>query len=87
MRKHAAIVITLILTAAMAFGQFLDRRLVDSSGLYEVRINLKSGFMDREGRLVIRPMFDEVGFFSQGLAAARLQRLWGYIDTAGRWVI
>jgi len=87
MKKHIGIVVILILTAAAAFGQVLDRRLADSSGLYEVRINLKSGFIDREGRMVIRPLFDEVGFFSEGLAAARLQRFWGYIDTAGRWVI
>jgi hypothetical protein len=87
MRKYIAIVTALILTAAAAFGQVPDRKLADSSGLYEVRINLKSGFIDREGRLVIRPLFDEVGFFSEGLAAARLQRFWGYIDTAGRWAI
>jgi hypothetical protein len=79
--------LVLCLCVPSFWGQVYDRSLENSSGLYEVRINLKSGFMDREGRLVIRPQFDQVGFFSEGLCAARLQRLWGYIDTAGRWAV
>ena len=43
--------------------------------------------MDATGRLAIPPQFAEARRFSEGLAAVRAGRLWGYIDSAGRWRI
>ncbi len=53
------------------------------------------GCYDRNGKLVIRPKYDDVGNFSEGLArvnrGAKLGRQgggkWGYVDTSGREVI
>ena len=38
-------------------------------------------------RLVIFPKFSLVGSFSQGLAAARQDDGWGFIDQRGNWVV
>ena len=58
--------------------------------------NAPSGFIDRQGRIVIEPTFAEVGHFSDGLAPVRLEKTegvwgrgdrWGYIDRTGKFVI
>jgi len=49
----------------------------------------KYGFIDRSGRMVIKPQFDWVSQFSDGLAVATLtpDGPSGFIDTTGRFVI
>ena len=36
---------------------------------------------------MIKPQFDEVGSFSEGLAAVRIGENWGFINKAGEVVI
>jgi len=55
--------------------------------LIEIGINRKRGFIDNSGKLVIRPMFEFVWDFSEGLAPACLHEKWGYIDKTGKIVI
>ncbi|WP_045046546.1 WG repeat-containing protein [Rouxiella chamberiensis] len=45
------------------------------------------GFLDNRGQLVIKPVFEQVGDFHYGLAAAKLKGKWGYIDATGKWAI
>ena len=45
------------------------------------------GFIDQQGQLVIGATFDDVGPFSEGLAAVNKGGKWGYIDTNGKMVI
>ncbi len=45
------------------------------------------GFLDNHGQLIVKPIFDQVGDFHYGLAAAKLNNKWGYIDNSGKWVI
>lgn len=45
------------------------------------------GFLDRTGRVVIPCAFESVGDFVGGIAPARAEKKWGYIDTRGTWVI
>lgn len=45
------------------------------------------GFLDRNGRLAIRPIFEDVGDFHHGLAAVKWQGKWGFIDTRGRMAV
>lgn len=47
----------------------------------------KFGLIDRQGNWVIYPQFDLLLPFSEGLAAACLNRKCGYIDKEGNWVI
>ena len=45
------------------------------------------GFLDGQGRLAVKPIFDQVGDFHHGLAAVQWQGKWGYIDARGRMAI
>ncbi|HEV2835804.1 MAG TPA: WG repeat-containing protein [Pyrinomonadaceae bacterium] len=69
----------------------VDYQLSDDSnfseGLAAVRIGNKFGYIDREGRVRIRPQFDEAHKFSGGRARVRLNRNNGYIDKTGQMVI
>lgn len=64
---------------------------VDSAGtdsLYRVQEKGKWGFINRDGKFVIKPQFDDCFYnFSDGLAAVEIGRKWGYIDEIGRTVI
>ncbi len=53
---------------------------------YEAPVH-KWGFMAPTGDLVIKPMYDDVGTFSEGLAAVCKGGKWGYIDKKGKMVI
>ncbi|MDF1893486.1 WG repeat-containing protein [Rahnella contaminans] len=45
------------------------------------------GFLDNQGQLVIKPVFEDVGDYHYGVAAAKQQGKWGFIDTTGNWLI
>ncbi|HUR29863.1 MAG TPA: WG repeat-containing protein [Saprospiraceae bacterium] len=45
------------------------------------------GFINLEGKLVIEADFDDVGPFSEGIAAVNKNGKWGYINTTGEMII
>lgn len=45
------------------------------------------GYIDKTGREVIAPKYDDAISFQDGLAPVKLNRRWGYIDKTGREVI
>jgi len=45
------------------------------------------GFLDNQGQLVIKPVFEQVGDYHFGAAAAMQQGKWGFIDLTGNWLI
>ena len=47
----------------------------------------KYGFIDSSGKYVIQPLFEDARPFSEGLAAVRLNKRWGYIDKSGEMKI
>ncbi len=47
----------------------------------------KRGFVDSSGKFVIRPQYDDVKPFSEGLAAVKINGRWGFVDTAGSLVV
>lgn len=47
----------------------------------------KIGFVDKSGKVVINPQFDEARSFSEGLAAVCQNKKWGFIDKSGKIII
>ena len=45
------------------------------------------GFIDKTGKIRIKPQFDIADDFSEGLAAVSIGEKWGFIDHSGRVVI
>jgi hypothetical protein len=56
-------------------------------GLWRITVGGKSGYMDRAGRVVIKPQWDDVQFWSEGLAWALRERKGGFIDKTGKVVV
>jgi WG containing repeat len=54
---------------------------------YKVRIGGKFGYIDKQGKLVIKPAFDDARKFRDGLAPVNVGDKWGYIDKSGKTVI
>lgn len=47
----------------------------------------RSGFIDIKGEWAISPLFDDVGWFAEGLAPVSNNGLWGYVNRKGELVI
>jgi len=56
-------------------------------GLWRVSVDNKWGFVDKQGNVVVRPQFEDVGVFGEGLASVEIDGKWGYIDKQGTLVI
>lgn len=52
-----------------------------------VCIKGKWGFVDKDGKTVIEPQYEDAHSFSNGLAAVKKDKLWGYIDINNEMVI
>jgi hypothetical protein len=63
------------------------RQAIDDVALAPAMSGHRWGFLDNHGQLVIKPVFEQVGDYHYGLAAAKQQGKWGYIDTTGNWAI
>ena len=53
----------------------------------EVKMASKYGFIDKSGKVVIEPQFDNAEPFSEGLACVEKDGKWGFIDKSGKMVI
>ena len=51
-----------------------------------MQIGVTFAFVDKTGAVVLRPRFDYVDMFSEGLAVARTRDRLGYIDRTGAYV-
>jgi len=83
MRKTTLTVFLLLLAAWPGFGG--EPREAD--GFYRILRGGKWGYMDRGGKVVIEPAYDQVLSFSEGLAPVRVGKLWGYTDRNGKVAI
>lgn len=55
--------------------------------LWPIKQNNRFGYINRNGKMVIRPQFTEVRAFSENLAAVMRKGKWGFINTHGRTVV
>ena len=70
----------------MAPHQTIDSK--DNNELYPLQIGYKNwGYVNKSGRVVIEPIFQNAEFFHGNLARVRIDRKWGVIDKTGRFVI
>lgn len=60
-----------------------------NEGLAAIRVwhLAKFGFIDKTGKIVIQPIFDAAGDFSEGLARVKIGEKWGFVDKTGKVVI
>jgi hypothetical protein len=62
----------------------IPTKRVGAGPLFQIVRNGKWGFMDRTGRVVVAPAFDDERDFFHGLAAVEMrQGQWGFIDEKG----
>ncbi len=61
--------------------------VVMADDLFRVVQNSKWGYIEKSGKIVIKPRFDDSRPFSEGLAAVRVDDRWGYIDKSGKIII
>jgi serine/threonine-protein kinase len=54
---------------------------------FPIQLGGKTGFVDRTGKVIINPQYDEVGAFAGGFAWIKMDRRYGYIDRTGRIVV
>jgi hypothetical protein len=64
-----------------------DGQAKASTRLFRILQDKKFGFMDRSGKVVIKPQFDDAEDFSEGLALVVINRTKEFIDEAGKVVI
>ncbi len=57
------------------------------SARFLIRVDGKSGYIDRTGAVVIPPQYEAAGEFSEGLAAVKVGASYGAIDPAGKLVV
>ena len=51
-----------------------------TNGFARVKILNKWGFVDKRGRYLIQPQYDEVRNFKENLARVKIGKLWGFVD-------
>ena len=52
-----------------------------------MRVGEKYGYIDKTGKIILKPQFDFAGRFSDGLALIRVGSEYGYIDRSGEFII
>lgn len=57
------------------------------AGLFWIREDGKYGYIDKTGKVVIAPQYENTMGFNEGLAATKLNGKYGFIDKKGNWAI
>lgn len=52
-----------------------------------VRVGKKWGFLDMKGNEVVKPKYDYVKDYKEGLAAVTIDGKWGFVDKMGNEII
>lgn len=58
--------------------------VVHQDALFPISKAGKWGYIDRSGKVIVAPRYDQAFEFSDGLGAVREGKLWGYLDSSGQ---
>src|SRR5215813_5880485 len=58
-----------------------------SKRLFLIFVNDKVGYIDKAGKIIVEPHYEDSWGFHEGLARVRTSDKWGYIDETGAMVI
>lgn len=90
-RRFASFLFIVTLLSVTSCAQAQRKQKIESSDLYIIIQNKKFGFIDSQGRIVVKPQFQWARRFKEGLAAVLIVDKDAYktafIDTSGRIVI
>lgn len=78
---------SILISAGVLILAFRPATGQKGAALFPIIENGKYGYIDRTGKVIIKPQFDTAKRFSEGLARVRVDNKWGFIDPAGRIVI
>jgi hypothetical protein len=67
--------------------QQFDEVGVCHNGMVKVRTGIKWGYVNREGKIVINPKFDNAEDFSEDMTGVKIGNKWGFIDKTGNMLI
>ncbi len=77
--------ICLLMLTSVSYGQ--QKKTDESTPLFRIEQNGKWGFIDKTGKVVIEPQFDDAWLFREGgLASVKIGDKHGYIDKTGKYV-
>lgn len=77
-------IINLVVVACMS----TEEEEIDSKELYRIQVGGKCGFINKKGKLVIEPQFDETyWFFGDSVCYAKIGDRKGLINTKGEYVV
>jgi len=79
--------ILLVVVAVVVIGLFAVIKLRQEERLFPIKQDGKWGLIDRRGKIVVRPQFEKINFWSEGLTGVEINKKWGFIDRSGRVVI
>lgn len=79
--------ITLLTLIALVTLAGPSRGYDNPSDLWPIRQNGKYGYIDRLGKVVFQPQFEEARSFRENLAAVKGKGGWGFINADGRTVV
>lgn len=79
--------LTFLTVFAFAASIAAQRQSDTGMPLFWIREDGKYGYIDKTGKVVIPPQFENTMGFSEGVAATRIDGKYGYIDVEGNWVI
>lgn len=75
------------IAAILVLGFTLSASAQKNEGLFWIRENGKYGYIDRTGKTIIKPQYDNTMGFNEGLAATSINGKYGFINKRGEWVI
>ena len=85
--KQGVFILILLILGSLSSTRAQDRQF---AGLFVVKVNDRCGYIDKDGKIKIKPQFDGARDFSEGLAVIATYKggyRVGYINESGNVVL